>query len=69
MKASVRMLVASVLFSLIAIAPTAARAQTATPGPCIPGTLPSGALSLICVPSHCNFTPNEILTAFALAAR
>jgi hypothetical protein len=51
MKASVRMFVAGVLFSLIALAPTAARAQTATPGPCLPGSLPSGALSLICVPS------------------
>jgi pimeloyl-ACP methyl ester carboxylesterase len=31
--------------------PRAADAQTATPGPCTPGTLPSGALSLICVPT------------------
>lgn len=51
MKASVRILVAGVLFSLTTLTPTAARAQAATPGPCLPGALPSGALSLICVPS------------------
>ncbi len=50
MKGRVRAIVAGVLFSLMALAPTAARAQTATPGPCVPGSLPGGALSLICVP-------------------
>lgn len=34
------------------LVPAAARAQPAiTPGPCVPGTLPGGALSLICVPT------------------
>lgn len=33
------------------LVPAAARAQLATPGPCVPGTLPGGALSLICVPT------------------
>jgi pimeloyl-ACP methyl ester carboxylesterase len=31
--------------------PGVAAAQTATPGPCVPGQLPSGALSLVCVPA------------------
>jgi pimeloyl-ACP methyl ester carboxylesterase len=31
--------------------PSAATAQTAIPGPCVPGQLPSNALSLICVPT------------------
>ena len=51
MKTRVRAIVAGVLLSVSAFWPTAARAQAATPGPCIPGALPSGALSLVCVPS------------------
>ena len=31
--------------------PASAIAQTAVPGPCVPGRLPSGALSLTCVPT------------------
>jgi hypothetical protein len=31
--------------------PSTATAQPATPGPCVPGRLPSKALSLICVPT------------------
>jgi pimeloyl-ACP methyl ester carboxylesterase len=49
MKAGVRALLAAAILTIAA--PRPADAQTATPGPCIPGALPSGALSLICVPA------------------
>jgi pimeloyl-ACP methyl ester carboxylesterase len=45
-----RTLLAALLVAT-AFLPSTASAQTATPGPCAPGRLPSGALSLICVPS------------------
>jgi pimeloyl-ACP methyl ester carboxylesterase len=45
----------NILFAVLlfgaTLLPGDVRAQTATPGPCVPGQLPSGALSLICVPS------------------
>ena len=39
------------LLAAAAFLPATASAQTAQPGPCIPGDLPSGARSLICVPT------------------
>jgi pimeloyl-ACP methyl ester carboxylesterase len=45
-----RILVATLLVGATLL-PAGAQAQTATPGPCAPGKLPSGALSLICVPT------------------
>jgi pimeloyl-ACP methyl ester carboxylesterase len=51
MKPRLRALLTVLALMLFALAPTTARAQTALPGPCVPGQLPQGALSLICVPS------------------
>jgi pimeloyl-ACP methyl ester carboxylesterase len=41
----------AMLLAAAMLLPAGAVAQTATPGPCITGKLPSGALSLICVPT------------------
>ena len=49
MKLGWRALVAATALALCLAAPATAQAQ-AIPGPCVPGTLPSRALSLICVP-------------------
>lgn len=38
--------------AILVSAPLNARAQTVVPGPCVPGLLPSGAKSLICVPAQ-----------------
>jgi len=47
-----RVFFAALLIGAVSL-PSRAAAQTATvtPGPCVPGVLPSGALSLICTPS------------------
>ena len=50
MKARVRTCVVAAILTLAALWPVAAGAQTAIPGPCVDGTLPSGALSRICKP-------------------
>lgn len=50
MRSSAREVVGAVVLILLLCLPATARAQ-ATPGPCEPGVLPGGALSLICVPS------------------
>jgi pimeloyl-ACP methyl ester carboxylesterase len=47
---SIARLVTAALLAASVLAPATARAQ-AVPGPCVPGVLPSRALSLICVPS------------------
>jgi hypothetical protein len=107
MKSIRRILVVPFLAAALFL-PVAASAQPTIPG-CTTGVLPSGALSLICVPpagwngelvvfahgwvpfnqplgfyhlalpdgtlipavryGHCNFTANEVLTAFGLAVR
>ena len=45
-----RILVLSAILAAATLVPEVARAQTALPGPCTDGTLPSGARSRICVP-------------------
>jgi pimeloyl-ACP methyl ester carboxylesterase len=50
MTVRLRSLVFAVTLLAVAFTPGAVRAQTAIPGPCVPGVLPSGARSLICVP-------------------
>ncbi|MEO8255739.1 MAG: hypothetical protein ABI868_00180 [Acidobacteriota bacterium] len=45
-----RILILSALLAMATFPPALARAQTAIPGPCDDGTLPSGAKSRICVP-------------------
>jgi pimeloyl-ACP methyl ester carboxylesterase len=49
MKVGLRRLAAAIAVALFLAVPSTARAQ-AIPGPCVPGALPSGAQSLICVP-------------------
>jgi pimeloyl-ACP methyl ester carboxylesterase len=51
MQARTRVLLPALILTLIALRPAPAHAQSAVPGPCVPGELPSGALSLICVPA------------------
>lgn len=46
-----RTVLAAMTLLLVFGLPDLARAQPATPGPCIPGVRPSGALTLICVPA------------------
>jgi pimeloyl-ACP methyl ester carboxylesterase len=46
-----RAAVAAALLIVASLTPRPAAAQNAVPGACTPGTLPGGALSLICVPS------------------
>jgi pimeloyl-ACP methyl ester carboxylesterase len=47
----VRWLCAAVLLAGVVCLPSSVNAQIAVPGPCVEGTLPSGALSLTCIPS------------------
>jgi pimeloyl-ACP methyl ester carboxylesterase len=47
---SIATLITAAVLAGSLLAPAAARAQV-VPGPCVPGALPSGALSLICVPA------------------
>jgi len=50
MKPRAGRIVSGVVLALALLVPATAGAQTAIPGPCIDGTLPSGAKSRICVP-------------------
>jgi pimeloyl-ACP methyl ester carboxylesterase len=50
MKSRVGRIVSAAVFALALLLPAAAGAQTAIPGPCLDGELPSGAKSRICVP-------------------
>ena len=50
MKPRVGRIVSGAVLSIALLLPAAAAAQTAIPGPCIDGNLPSGAKSRICVP-------------------
>ena len=50
MKLRAGRIVSGVVLALTLLVPAAAGAQTAIPGPCVDGTLPSGARSRICVP-------------------
>jgi pimeloyl-ACP methyl ester carboxylesterase len=51
MSASAKSFVVSVVMAAVIFLPRFARAQSPIPGPCQPGVLPHGALSLICVPA------------------
>jgi pimeloyl-ACP methyl ester carboxylesterase len=51
MKSKMHALLTALALIVFALQPTAVHAQTAVPGECTPGRLPSGALSLICVPA------------------
>jgi pimeloyl-ACP methyl ester carboxylesterase len=46
-----RAAVLAALLIVASLAPRSAAAQTVVPGDCLPGTLPGGARSLVCVPS------------------
>lgn len=47
----IRVSVFVIALAIAALVPASARAQSPVPGPCDTGVLPSGALSLMCVPS------------------
>ncbi len=51
MTSTLRALLTALALIVFALQPAVARAQTAVPGECKTGTLPSGGLSLICVPA------------------
>lgn len=50
MRFSARQLIGAWVLAIVLVLPAAARAQV-VPGPCTPGVLPGGALSLSCVPA------------------
>lgn len=51
MKPKTRTVFFAAILAVATLFPAVARAQGAIPGPCVPGGLPSGAYSLMCVPA------------------